>query len=125
MRKAFLEFLTNEGTFPVEELDDIRTLLRVAPEPIGAIAFRYGMLSAADIDRILDEQRANRRPFGEIARQMGMLREDQLQTLLSVQRMRAATEVTEALALAGLFPVEEIVPLLGRFLSQASVSAPA
>lgn len=118
MRKAFLEFLVAEGSIPPEQLERVRSLLRGAPEPIGLIAFGYGMISGGDIDEILDEQQPGGDRFGEIAVRKGVLTQEQVDTLLSVQQMRAATETAEALALSGVCGMEQVVSLLGRFLSQ-------
>lgn len=122
MRKAFLEFLSGEGTIPPGQAQRIQGLLRAAPEPIGAIAFAYGIIKGSDIDRILDEQAANYRPFGEIAIERNLLTPGQVETLLNIQRIRAATETAEALALSGICPIEEIMIQLGRFLSGARES---
>lgn len=118
MRKVFLEFLTSEGIISSEELTQIQGLLRGAPEPIGSIAFSYGMITGNDIDAVLDEQRTTYRPFGEIAVSKGLLTHEQVQTLLGIQRIRAAAESAEALALSGTCPMEQVMPQLGRFLSQ-------
>jgi hypothetical protein len=118
MRTAFLDFLAAEGIIPPEQMDQIHGLLRAAPEPIGSIAFTYGMITGNEIDAILDEQRTMYRPFGEIAVSKGLLTPEQVETLLGVQRTRAATEVAEALALAGICPMKEIIKYLSRFLSK-------
>jgi len=122
MRRAFLDFLVAEGVIAPDRVDQIRTLLRGAPEPIGSIAFSYGMLSGGDIDEILDEQRDDHRPFGEIAIGRGLFTREQIRTLLGVQTLRAATETAEALALSGMCPIDEIMAKLGRFLSQGQDS---
>ena len=122
MRKAFLEFLVTAGSIPPERLNHIQSLLRGVPEPIGSIAFSYGMITGGDIDDILDEQQTDHRPFGEIAITKRLLTRDQVETLLGVQRMRAATETAEALALSGMCPMEQVMKLLGRFLSQCQNS---
>jgi hypothetical protein len=116
MRKAFIEYLTSEGVIISPPADKLNTMLRRAPEPIGAIAFSYSMLTGGDIDRILDEQRESHEPFGEIAMKYGMLTHDQVEALLRVQQMRAATEIAEALSLSGHVPVEDICAHLGKFL---------
>jgi hypothetical protein len=118
MRTAFLDFLAAEGVIAPEQMDQIQSLLRAVPEPIGSIAFSYGMTTGNDIDAILDDQRTLHRPFGEIAVSRGILTQQQVETLLGIQRMRAVTEVAEALALAGVCPMEEVVTQLGRFLSK-------
>jgi hypothetical protein len=118
MRKVFLEFLTGHGLISPEQFDQIQGLLRGAPEPIGSIAFSYGMIAGKDIDSILDEQRRMYRPFGEIAVSKGLLTNEQVETLLGIQRIRAAAESAEALALSGTCTIQEIIPQLGRFLLQ-------
>lgn len=118
MRRAFLEFLAAEGDISLGQLDEIRRLLRGAPEPIGSIAFSYGMISGSDIDAVLDEQRKTYRPFGEIAISKKLLTRGQVEKLLGVQQIRAATESAEALALSGVCPIERIMPRLGQFLLQ-------
>ena len=120
MRSSFLEFLIDEGLIPQDRQNQVRDLLRRAPEPIGAIAFSYGMITGGDVDSILDEQRLSKKPFGEIAVSMGLLTERQVEVLLRVQKMRAATEVAEALMLAGLCPIEQVMAQLGRYLSVAT-----
>jgi len=118
MRKTFLQFLAADGALPPQRLEHIQSLLRGIPEQIGSIAFGHGMITGADIDVILDEQRANYRPFGEIAISKGLLTREQVDTLLSVQQMRAATETAEALALLRICPIEQVITRLGQFLSQ-------
>lgn len=123
MRKAFLEFLATTGIAPPERLDDFRNLLRGAREPLGSIAFSYGMITGGDIDVILDEQRRDYRPFGKIAMEMGMLTRQQVETLLRIQQMREAVETAEALALSGVCPIDEVMSQLGRFFA-AQAAAP-
>jgi hypothetical protein len=123
MRKAFLEYLVNAGIIPATKLSMAQTMLRGAPEPIGSIAFGYGLISGSDIDDILDEQREKYRPFGEIAVSRSLLTQRQVDMLLLVQHLRAATEIAEALALAGVCPVEQIMSALGRFLARAETPA--
>jgi hypothetical protein len=116
MRKGFLKFLAAEGVIDPDRVRSFQETLRAAPEPLGVIAFRYGIITGGDIDDILDTQRHDDRPFGEIAVEKGLLTSQQVRTLLCVQQMRAATESAEALALAGVCPIEEMMTQLGRFL---------
>jgi hypothetical protein len=117
MRKEFLHFLAEQNLFPFDRTERFYKTLQYAPEPIGAIAFRYGLITGADIDDILDEQRRAYRPFGEIAVDKHLLTEQQLEVLLYIQQMRGAIEAAEALALAEVCPVDRLVTHLGRFLS--------
>ena len=116
MRRTFLDYLAKEGVIAADRVEQIRGLLRSVPEPIGSIAFSYGMIAGGDIDTILDEQQRDYRPFGEIAISMNLLTREQVDTLLGVQRIRAATECAEALALSGMCKIDEIMPKLGQFL---------
>ncbi len=118
MRQAFLDALSAEGTLPGERIAEIRDLLRAGPEPIGAIAYSYGMITGADIDIILDEQRVSRRRFGEIAVSLGILEEEQVVVLLRIQQLRAASEIAEALSLSGVCSFDDAVSHLGRFLAR-------
>ncbi len=124
MRDAFIDFLGTRSSLPVEAGERLRTLLRGAPEPIGSIAFKYGLIASGDIDLILDHQRKNHRPFGMIAIELGILTKVQLKALLKVQQMRAAVEIAEALALAGIQPVEQIMTNLGEFMCQFAEPQP-
>jgi hypothetical protein len=123
MRKAFLESLATQGIVPSKRLENLHRLLRGAPEPIGSLAFSYGMINGGDIDVILDEQRADHRPFGEIAMSMGMLTREQVDSLVQVQQMRATVETAEALVLSGICTIDEMMTQLGRFFSQREVPA--
>ncbi len=123
MRREFIGFLAAEGLLPLGRGARVQETLRVAPEPIGAIAFRYGMLSGREIDEILDQQRSCDRPFGEIAIERGALTATQVQNLLRVQQMRAACEAAEALTLSGVCAYEDVMSRLGRFLASQPVAA--
>lgn len=122
MRKAFLDFLVSEKIVSAARLEDLASLLRGAREPIGSIAFSFGMISAGDIDTILDEQQRDYRPFGEIAMGMGLLTRQQVDSLLWVQEMRGATETAEALALSGICSIEAVTQQLGRFFEKQAVA---
>ncbi len=124
MRKGFLNFLVSEGCIPPERASGFQETLRAAPEPIGAIAFSYGMITGGDIDDILDEQRRTHQPFGEIAVDKGLLSRQQVETLLQVQRVRTVIQTAEALALAGICPLAEVMMQLGRFLASEHSSLP-
>lgn len=118
MRDAFIDYLSSHSPKTSKACSQLHAKLRTIPEPIGSIAFKYGLISGNDIDLILDEQRKNHRQFGAIAIEMGILSNNQLNALLKVQQMRYSVEVAEALALSGLQPVEEIMAHLGDFLSK-------
>jgi hypothetical protein len=116
MRKEFLEHLAASGVVPAGSLSDLHYVLRGAREPIGAIAFRYGMITGSDIDLVLEEQRHSYRRFGEIAMSMGLLTRAQVETLVRIQHLRLVTETAEALVLAGICPLHRVTIELGRFL---------
>ena len=122
MRKEFVEYLVSQGVLPSSGAGGLRNLLRGAPEPIGSIAFSYGMITGPDIDAILDDQRQTHSPFGEIARNMGMLTRAQIETLLHIQQVRAATEIAEALALSGLCSPDDMMAHLAQFFAKKSKS---
>ncbi|MBC7834501.1 MAG: hypothetical protein H7Y88_05295 [Phycisphaerales bacterium] len=117
MRQEFLTFLGDEGILSAATLRGACDCLRSPPEPLGAIAFNYGMITGADIDMILAEQRGTKRLFGEIALSMGILTKGQVESLVRIQQMRSAVGVAEALLLSGVFDAAELMGELGRFLS--------
>jgi hypothetical protein len=123
MRKAFLEFLVAEGIVPAGQVEDLGSLLRGAREPIGSIAFSFGMITGGDIDVVLDQQRKDYRPFGEIAMELGMLSRQQVEALLRIQEMRGATETAEALALSGICSIEDVTAQLGRFFGRQATAS--
>ena len=123
MRKEFIEYLAGERFLPTDTLEAVRGLLRSAPEPIGTLALRYGIIAAGDIETVLDEQRETRMPFGEIAVSQGLIQRDQLDALLRVQQVRAAVEIAEAIALSRICSVDDIMAHLGRFLLRAAEPA--
>jgi len=116
MRRAFLDYLAAQDIAIEGHADGTQAMLRTAREPIGAIAFSYGMITGADIDEILDDQRHDARPFGEIAIEKGLLTEERVRTLLQVQQLRMVIEIAEALALSGVYPLEEVSKHIARFL---------
>lgn len=119
MRDAFIDYLISHSPATAKTVSQLSPSLRGIPEPIGSIAFKYGLVSSNDIDLILDEQRKNHRQFGAIAIEMGILSSDQLNALLKVQEMRYSVEIAEALALSGRQAADEIMVHLGEFLSKA------
>lgn len=125
MRKAYLEYLVEQGILSPDKLNIALERLHTPPEPIGSIAFSHGLLSCQDIDCILDEQRHSRLQFGQIAVQRGLLTSAQIETLLQIQQTRAASEVAEALALSGLCPPVLALEYLGRFLMSMTGAAAA
>lgn len=116
MRKEFIDFLIHTGTLSDNRSDWMKKVWRPPAEPIGSIAFSHGVLSGDDVDRILEEQRDSDLPFGQIAVNLGVLNDLQLEMLLEIQRMRAAIETAEAIGLAGLCPLAEVMGKLGQFL---------
>ena len=123
MRKEFLEHLAATGVVPPESLDDLRDVLRGAREPIGAIAFKYGMITGSDIDLVLEEQRHSYRRFGEIAMSLGMLTRAQVEALVQIQQLRLAIETAEALALSSVCSLDRVMAELGTFLARQEVPA--
>ncbi|MFH1745422.1 MAG: hypothetical protein ABIG44_00090 [Planctomycetota bacterium] len=120
MREAFLKYLISEGVLGTSQNVAIQNSRRCAPEPIGSIAFSYGLINGGHIDAILGEQRKEYRSFGELAVDRGMLTPEQVQNLLMVQRMRTATETAETFVLSGMYPVNKLVWQLGNFLAEHS-----
>lgn len=119
MHTTFIDSLAQRGVFPDRKLAGVRAAA-TQREPIGAIAFRYGLLRGADIDAILDEQRRSGRQFGEIAVAQGVLSRRQVDDLLRVQELRRVTETAEALVLSGACGFADAVREMAHFLPQLS-----
>ncbi len=125
MEMDFLEFLAAERVLTPDQAARVRERTGKMREPIGSIAFSYGLVSGDDVDLILSEQRREHRPFGEIAAAMGVLTRVQVEALVRVQQVRSAVETAEALVLADAAPPGAVFGALGRFLGQESQSSGA
>jgi hypothetical protein len=119
MHTSFLDSLSQRGVISARSLDAVRAAA-AQREPIGAIAFRYGLLSGSDIDDILDEQRRSGRQFGEIAVSRGFLSQQQVDDLLHVQEMRKLSETAEVLVLSGACAFADAVREMAQFLPQVA-----
>ena len=117
MRNEFIDFLVDAGALPEDRSDWVKKVWRPPTEPIGSIGFSHGVLSGDAVDRILEQQRYSDKPFGQIALDLGVLNVSQLETLLEIQKMRSASETAEAIVLAELCPLAEVMGKLGQFLT--------
>ncbi len=124
MRNPLIEYLVRHEVIDAEKLAQFKRHWRDAADSIGAIAFRHGVLSGADVDDILDEQVREYRPFGQIARELGRLTEEQVNALLQMQQLRLAMDLLEALVVAQVATAEELVPHFGRFLQECPLEIP-
>jgi len=116
MREAFLQYLLDQGVVEPATLSGLRGAMRMAPEPIGSIAFSFGLLGPGDVELVLDAQRRDYAPFGEIAIREGLLTREQVTQLLYVQQVRAAAGLAEALTLTGHGDLAETMRLFASFL---------
>lgn len=119
--QQFTEFLAAQG-IPCPDTGPAGSMGKVR-EPLGSIAFSYGLLSADDVDLVLTEQRRQHRPFGEIACAMGMLTKVQVDSLVRIQTLRSAVETAEALVLAGCVSHDRLFAALGQFLVSGGVTS--
>lgn len=118
MAREFTDYLKTQGIIDADQVQQIRSLLSRVREPIGSIAFSYGLLTVDDVDLILAEQRREHRQFGEIAAGLGILTTSQVQALVHIQETREAAQTAEALVLSGIAPHDKIMPALGRYLQE-------
>src|SRR5512133_2110359 len=107
MQHPFVEYLATRDLVTEVEVRQLEGTIRLAREPIGMIAVSHGLLSASQIDKILDKQRHSKDRFGEIAVELGFLTPEQVQTLVKIQELRTACAITEALALGGMLRYED------------------
>ena len=125
MEQDFLAFLVSRGQLPQQRVDAIRQQVHITREPIGAIAFAHGLLTGEDIDVILTAQRDHYSPFGQIASEQGLLTQGQVETLVQIQHARAALSMAEALSLAGLMPMPQLLGLLSEYFAPARAAKAA
>ena len=117
MLHPFVEYLIESDLIPEATGKHLMETTDFIREPIGMIAARHGLLRPNEIDLILDHQRNHHQQhFGEAAVEIGILTPSQVERLLRIQECRMATDIAEALALAGTVPCEESVRYLGAFL---------
>ncbi len=125
MKTDFLDFLFVQGRLTELQRDTIRRTVSANQEPLGAIAFAHGLLSAEDVDLVLSQQRQAHRPFGQIAAQLGMLTQAQVTMLLQLQSTRAALALAEALALAGVLPLDTVMAEMAAYLAPGAAAEAA
>ena len=125
MEQDFLGYLVTRGLLSEERSRNIRQTIRIVRDPIGAVAFSHGLLTGEDIDLVLSRQREEHRPFGHIATELGMMTQQQVEILVRIQHARAALSLAEALALAGVVPLNVSLAELPGFLSPASLAEAA
>jgi hypothetical protein len=112
----FVEFLIERDLVPREVGDQLTGQKRFIREPIGMIAVSHGLIQSDQIDVILDRQRECKQRFGEIAAELGFLAHVQVDTLVKIQEFRAAGNIAECLALAGVLSFEDAAQYLGAYL---------
>lgn len=86
---------------------------------LGAMALRLNMLTADQVDRILEvqEEGSKRYRFGEMAVQEGLLTPDQVHVLLELQHANKRLELGEQLVVAGKLDVPALFRCLADFTS--------
>ena len=116
MSHPFVEFLIEGDLAPQEVGGQLAGQSKFIREPIGMIAVSHGLIQSEQIDVILDRQRECKQRFGEIAVELGFLAHGQVNTLVKIQEFRAAGNIAECLALAGVLSFEDAAQCLGAFL---------
>lgn len=117
MRNQFLDFVAQSGRANPALLERIRGD-RPHREPLGALAFRHGLIGGDEIDAILDEQRSAKRPFGKIAIERGFLTQQQVEDLLKLQSLNDVVEATESLIVTHTAPFDAAISALAAFVPQ-------
>lgn len=117
MRNRFLDFVIQSGRANAAPLERIRGD-RPHREPLGALAFRHGLIGGDEIDAILDEQRRAKRPFGQIAVERGFLSAEQVADLLKLQTLSDVVEAMETLIVTHTTTFEAAVSAFAAFVPQ-------
>ena len=120
MQNPFVQFLIERDLVSAKVAKQLTEKHRFVREPIGMIAASHGLLHPNQIDVILDRQRECGLRFGETAVDLGLLTPEQVDTLLKIQEFRAAADIGEALALAGVMSCEDMARYLGASLIRDS-----
>ncbi len=116
MHHPFVQYLIDRDYVPGPVARKLAENKRYIREPIGMIAVAHGLLHPNQIDAILDDQRDSKRLFGEIAVERGYLGQQEVDALVKIQEFRVASDIAEALALAGVVSCEDAVQYLGAYL---------
>lgn len=117
MREKFIDFVIASGRANAAPLERIRGD-RPHREPLGALAFRHGLIGGDEIDAILDEQRRAKRPFGKIAVERGFLSQAQVDDLLKLQNLSDVIGVAETMIVTRAASYEAVVKSLAEFSPQ-------
>lgn len=82
----FGNFLLSKGAVPADKLVDALQKQSSTYLKLGTLAIHAGLLTAADVDRIVIMQTHQDKKFGELAVENGFLTKDQVDELLSAQK---------------------------------------
>ena len=114
----FGEFLLQRRVVTRAQLDEGLRLQEERNKPLGVMAMDFGMLSAADVVTILEEQQTSEEPFGRIAVRRGLLTENALQRLLA-QQAEEHLFLGQGLVERGFLTHSDVEELLKEFQRQS------
>lgn len=114
----FLEYLTKSLGLAEHEVPRPGQWSSIS-NTLGAMALRLNLLTAEQVDRILEiqEEGSQRRRFGEMAVQEGLMTTEQVNLLLEIQHANKRLELGEQLVISGKLDVPELFRCLADFTS--------
>lgn len=114
----FLEYLRDSLALSENELPKPGQWSSIS-NTLGAMALRLNLLSAEQVDQILEiqEEGPQRKRFGEMAVQQGLLTEEQVAILLELQHANKRLELGEQLVVRGRLDIPQLFRCLADFAS--------
>ncbi len=111
----FGEFLIAEGRVSGDQVGLALAEQRRRQIPLGLLAMHSGLLTSAEVHRVLRAQTHRRawKRFGEVASEMGLLDDTAVETLLARQR-RTRPRLGAILVEQGAIEPDDLTPLVDR-----------
>ena len=119
---SFTGYLAQDLNLLEEERPSGNEWLRFG-NTIGALALRVGLLTSAQVDKVLERQEVRGGYFGDIAVESGDLTSHQVAQLLELQQLHDDLFLAEQLVVAGRIDVPTLLNKLCAYHAEAGASA--
>lgn len=111
---AFARFLLGRDVVRLPDIDRAYLYMQEHNPRLGELAQQHGLLSAEEVERVLEHQAASGSPFGQAARDTGLLSGDDLEHLLREQS-NVVLHLGHALFALGVLTAEQMVKEMVAF----------
>mgnify|MGYP006908400364 FL=1 len=115
MRSEFAKYLVEQGYVDAESAHEAASAAQDVREVIGALAFRYDLMTPQDGEEVLNLLTPEQR-FGKIAAERGFLSDTQVNCLLQIQEMEEVLEIGGNLILKGKLSRDNLVDAMHVFI---------